>query len=74
MHTGAVYASRLLPTKEITQLLQNYQETFGSSEISMTGLLDNLPNTILEENQQQEQTAQILQPTNQPYGIPGSSK
>jgi hypothetical protein len=53
MHAGAVYTSRLLPTKEITQLLDSKD---------------------LDLNSETEQQAQILQPTNLPYGTPGSSK
>ncbi|CAH1758446.1 12920_t:CDS:2 [Entrophospora sp. SA101] len=68
MHTGAVYHSQLLPTKEITRILQ---ELSGSSTISMSGLLDSFPNTSSEESQQSQQQAQILQPT---YGTPSSSK
>ncbi|KLL03765.1 MAG: hypothetical protein MRECE_9c019 [Mycoplasmataceae bacterium CE_OT135] len=67
-HPKAVYHSKFLPTKEITQLLQS-QELSGSGTISMSSLLDNLPNTSLEEKP--EQQAQILQPT---YGTPSPVK
>ncbi|CAI2187602.1 6263_t:CDS:2, partial [Funneliformis geosporum] len=62
IHSRAVYHSRLLPTKEITNLL--------SEQFSRSLQID-----FSESSQvSTEQTAQTLQPTNQPYGTPGTNK
>ncbi|KLL03221.1 MAG: hypothetical protein MRECE_23c007 [Mycoplasmataceae bacterium CE_OT135] len=80
LHPSAIYTSRLLDTKnlpeprnsqEINDQFYKSKELCGSSSIDMASLLDNLPNTSLEENQQLEQQDLQIQPT---YGTPGSSK
>ncbi|KLL02714.1 MAG: hypothetical protein MRECE_50c002 [Mycoplasmataceae bacterium CE_OT135] len=78
IHPSAFYTSRRLDfenlpepqnSKEINEQFYKSQEEFGSSDISMSGLLDNLPSS--EETQQPEQQALQIQP---PYSTPSSSK
>ncbi|KLL02682.1 MAG: hypothetical protein MRECE_53c001 [Mycoplasmataceae bacterium CE_OT135] len=77
IHKGATYHSKLLPTKEITQLLQKLktsEQSWGSKNIELTLNNLNLDELNIQETQQSEQQALQVQPTNQPYGTPSSSK
>ncbi|RHZ36414.1 protein kinase domain-containing protein [endosymbiont GvMRE of Glomus versiforme] len=69
---GAVYTSRLLPTGEISRLLQKFQSSEQykvSKEFDINNL--NLDELNFQEQEQTSQEAKIIQPT---YGTPGSSK
>ncbi|KLL02867.1 MAG: hypothetical protein MRECE_40c006 [Mycoplasmataceae bacterium CE_OT135] len=73
IHKGASYHSKLLPTKEITKILKTLQLN-DSKQLNLEIPFELEQLSISEEKQQPEQQAQILQPTNQPYGTPSSSK
>ncbi|CAG8483767.1 27585_t:CDS:1, partial [Racocetra persica] len=48
VHKGAVYTSRLLPTKEITQLLQSSQLSNGFSQTDISRPVDDISISLTE--------------------------
>ena len=66
MDKGTIYTSRLLPTKEITQLLSQAQETSGLIYLKDTSDLESCAINIEQEHEQKQLQEEI---TNSSYLI-----